>query len=133
MPPYAWNETVIKDILGNEIRGISDVIVINPGECLIFTGQRSKGHGFTQAEAIAHARELHDSHSLWIGHQVQIRCVPRTLRDAKVDLKAAKEYLRQSTYGRLAHLPTRRPGESRDTSRQHTSPWDTDRWRGMVC
>ena len=30
MPPYAWNETVIKDILGSEIRGISDMIVINP-------------------------------------------------------------------------------------------------------
>ena len=45
MPPYAWNETVIKDILGTEVRGISDVIVINPGECLVFTGQRSKGHG----------------------------------------------------------------------------------------
>ena len=132
MPPYAWNVTVIKDILGSEIRGISDVIVINPGECLIFTGQHSKGHGFTQVEAVAFARELHDSHMLWIGCRVQIRCVPRTLRDAKADLKAAKEYLRQSTYGRLAQSPTRRPGEPRDTSRQQTSPWDSDRWRGMV-
>ena len=55
LPPYIWNETVIKDILGPEVRGISDVIVINPGECLVFTGQRSKGHGFTQAEAMAYA------------------------------------------------------------------------------
>ena len=132
MPPYAWNETVIKDILGSEIRGISDVIVINPGECLIFTGQRSKGHGFTQAEAVALAQELHNSYTLWIGRRVQIRCVPRTLKDAKADLRAAKEYLRQSTYRRLAQSPTRRPGEPRDTSRQQTSPWDTDRGRGMV-
>ena len=64
MPPYAWNETVIKDMMGSEIRGISDVIVINPGECLIFTGQRSKGHGFTQAEAVAFVQELHDSYTL---------------------------------------------------------------------
>ena len=67
LPPYAWNETVIKDILGPEVKGISDVIIINPGECLVFTGQCSKGHGFTQAEAMAYAREIHDSHGLWIG------------------------------------------------------------------
>ena len=132
MPPYAWNKTVIKDILGTEVRGISDVIVINPGECLVFTGQRSKGHGFTQAEAMAFARELHDRHTFWIGRRVQMRCVPRTLKDAKADLKAAKEYLRQNTYEKLARSPARRSGESRDTPRQQTSPWDSDRWRGMV-
>ena len=54
-------KTIIKDILGPEVKGISDVVIINPGECLVFTGQRSKGHGFTQAEAVAYAREIHDS------------------------------------------------------------------------
>ena len=94
LPPYAWNETVIKDILGPEVKGISDVIIINLGECLVFTGQRSKGHGFTQAEAMAYAREIHDSHGLWIGCRVRMRCVPRPLKDVRADLKAAKEYLR---------------------------------------
>ena len=93
LPPYAWNEMVIKDILGPEVKGISDVIIINPGECLVFTGQCSKGHGFTQAEAMAYAQEIHDSYGLWIGHWVQMQCIPRPLRDARADLKVAKEYL----------------------------------------
>ena len=112
LPPYAWNETVIKDILGPEVKGISDVIIINPGECLVFTGQRSKGHGFTQAEAMAYTREMHDSHGLWIGRRVRMRCIPRPLKDARADLKAAKEYLRQYTYDKLAHSPSRRPGKA---------------------
>ena len=132
LPPYAWNETVIKDILGPEVKGISDVIIINPGECLVFTGQRSKGHGFTQAEAMAYAREIHDSHGLWIGCRVRMRCIPRPLKDARADLKAAKEYLRQYTYDKLVHSPSRRPGKARETPRQQISPWDSDRGRGMV-
>ena len=92
-----------------------------------------EGPRFTQAEAIAFARELHDSYTLWIGCRVQMRCVPRTLRDTKADLKAAKEYLRQNTYEKLAHSPTRRPGKPCDTPHQQASPWDSDRWRGMVC
>ena len=93
LPTYAWNETVIKDILEPEVKGISDVVIINPGECLVFTGQRSKGHGFTQVEAVAYPREIHDSHGLWIGRRVWMRCVPRSLKDARADLRAAKEYL----------------------------------------
>ena len=133
LPTYAWNETVIKDILGPEVKGISDVVVINPGECLVFSGQHSKDQGFTQAEAVAHAGEIHDSHGLWIGRRVRMRCVPRSLKDARADLRAAKEYLRQYTYDRMARSPGRRPGEAHpETPRQQTSPWDSDRGRGMV-
>ena len=133
LPPYAWNETVIKDILGPEVKGISAVIIINPGECLVFTGQHSKGHGFTQAETMAYTREMHDSSGLWIGHRVRMWCVPRPLKDARADLKAAKEYLRQYTYNKLARSHSRCPGEARETPRQQISPWDSDHGRGMVC
>ena len=59
-----------------------------------------------------------------------MRCVLRTLRDAKVDLKAAKDYIRECTYGKLGtRSPTRRSG---DTHREAVSPWDANRERGMV-
>ena len=112
LPPYAWNEMVIKDILGPEVKGISDIIIINPGECLVFMGQRSKGHGFTQAEVLAYAQEIHDSHGLWIGRQVRMWCIPRPLRDARADLKVAKEYLRQYTYKKLVCSASRHPGDA---------------------
>ena len=79
LPHYAWNETVIKDILGVDIQEISDVIVLNPVECMVYSGQRSRGQGFTQAEATEIARQIHDSHTMWIGRRVRMHCVPRTL------------------------------------------------------
>ena len=81
---------------------------------------------------MSYARELHDSHSLWIGCWVQVWCVPRSLKDARADLRAAKEYLHQHTYDKWAYSPGRRSGTTRDTHWQQVSPWDTDQARGMV-
>ena len=132
LPHYAWNETVIKDMLGVDIQEISDVVVLSPVECMVYSGQRSRGQGFTQAEATEIARQIHDSHTMWIGRRVRMRCIPRTLRDAKVDLKAAKDYIRECTYGKLGtRSPTRRSGD-REAHRQAISPWDASRERGMV-
>ena len=112
LPHYAWNETIIKDILGAEVQQISDVVVLSPVECMVYSGQRSRGQGFTQAEVTEIARQLHDSHTTWIGRRVRMRCAPRTLRDAKLDLKSAKEYIRECTYGKLGtRSPTRRSGD----------------------
>ena len=108
LPHYALNRTIIKDILGAEVQEISDVVVLSPVECMVYSGQPSRGQGFSQAEVTGIARQLHDSHTMWIGCCVRMRCVPRTLRDAKVDLKSAKEYIRECTYGKLGmRSPTR--------------------------
>ena len=129
---YAWNETVIKDILGTDIQEISDVVILSPVECMVYSGQCSRGQGFTQAEATEVARQIHDGRTMWIGRRVRMHCIPRTLRDAKLDVKSAKEYIRECTYGKLgAHSPTRRPG-NREAHRQAVSPWDASRGRGMV-
>ena len=132
LPHYAWNETIIKDILGAEVQEISDVVILSPVECMVYSGQRLRGQGFTQAEVTEIARQLHDSHTMWIGCRVQMRCAPRTLRDAKLDLKSAKEYIRECTYGKLGtRSPTRRSGD-KEAHRQAVSPWDASRERGMV-
>ena len=132
LPHYAWNETIIKDILGAEIQEITDVVVLSPVECMVFSGQRSRGQGFTQMEATEIARQLHDSNTVWIGCRVRMRCAPRTLRNTKLDLKSAKDYIRECTYGKLGtHSPTRRPGD-KEARRQAVSPWEASRGRGMV-
>ena len=132
LPHYAWNETVIKDMLGVDIQEISDVIILSPVECMVYSGQHSRGQGFTQAEATEIAKQIHDSHTMWIGRRVRMRCIPRTLRDAKVDLKAANDYIRECTYRKLGTCsPTRRSGD-KEAHRQAISPWDASRERGMV-
>ena len=108
LPHYAWNETIIKDIPGAEVQEISDVVVLSPVECMVYSGQCSRGQGFTQVEVTEIARQLHYSHTMWIGRHVRMRCAPRTLRDTKLDLKSANEYIRECTYGKLGtHSPTR--------------------------
>ena len=132
LPHYAWNETVIKDMLGVDIQEISDVVVLSPVECMVYSGQHSRGQGFTQTEATEIARQLHDSHTIWIGRRVRMCCILRTLRDAKLDLRSAKEYIRECTYGKLGtRSPTRRSG-NKEAHRQAVSPWDASRGRGMV-
>ena len=132
LPHYAWNETAIKDMLAVDIQDISDVVILSPVECMVYSGQCSRGQGFTQVEATEIARQIHDSHTMWIGRRVRMRCIPRTLRDMKVDLKAAKDYIRECTYGKLGtRSPTRRSG-NREAHRQAISPWDASRERGMV-
>ena len=76
---YAWNETVIKDMLGVDIQEISDVVILSPVECMVYSRQHSRGQGFTQAEATEIARQIHDSHTMWIGRHVRMRCILRTL------------------------------------------------------
>ena len=133
LPHYAWNEMVIKDILGVDVQEISDVVVLSPVECMVYSRQRSRGQGFTQAEATEIARQIHDSHTMWIGRHVQMCCVLRTLRDAKVDLKVAKDYIRECIQGKKGtRSPTRQSGNVREVRRQVNSPWDTGRERGMV-
>ena len=132
LPHYAWNETVIKDMLGVDIQEILDVIVLSPVECMVYSGQRSRGQGFTQVEVTEIARQIHDSHTMWIGRRVWMRCILRTLQDAKVDLKAAKDYIRECTYGKLGtHSPTRRSG-NKEAHQQAILPWDASTERGMV-
>ena len=123
---------LIKDILGAEVQEITDVVMLSLVECMVFSGQRSRGQGFTQMEATEIARQLHDSNTVWIGCRMRMRCAPRTLRNAKLDLKSAKEYIRECTYGKLStHLPTRRPGD-KEARRQAVLPWEASRGRGMV-
>ena len=47
LPHYAWNETVIKDMLGVDIQEISDVVILSPVKCMVYSGQHSRGQGFT--------------------------------------------------------------------------------------
>ena len=47
LPAYTWSERIIFDMLSPTIEDISQVVILNPMECLVFRGHRSKGEGFT--------------------------------------------------------------------------------------
>ena len=53
LPTYAWTKHIIFDILSPTIEDISQVMILNPMECLVFQGHHSRGEGFTYGEALA--------------------------------------------------------------------------------
>ena len=83
LPTYAWTECIIFDILSPTIEDISQVVILNLMECLVFQGHRSKGKGFTYSEALALSDAYHHEMTTWIGRRVKMHCVMRTLRDAR--------------------------------------------------
>ena len=54
-------------------------MILNPMECLVFRGRRSRGEGFTYGEALALSNAYHREMTTWIGRRVKMHCVMRTL------------------------------------------------------
>ena len=125
LPPYAWNERIITDTLTPSIYRITQVIILNPVECFVFKGRRSRGEGFSLEEATGIATQLHWSYDHWIGRRIHMRCVPHTLRDVCMELKVTRESVREMNVERLGMvcLPAHK---------QPTSPWDSEHSRGYV-
>ena len=91
LPAYAWSECIIFDMLSLTIEDISQVVILNPMECLVFRGRHSKGEGFTNSEALALSNAYHQETTTWIGRRVKMHCVMRTLRDARGDLRIVRD------------------------------------------
>ena len=127
--PYTWTERIIWDILSNTIDHILEVKIINPMECLVFVGCRTKNQGLTFTNASAYANTLHNQTTMWVGHHVKMHCVPHTLKDTWNDLRMAKEYTRSLAEERICDQ--RGTGHREDCQRTpeaHPSP----RGRGLV-
>ena len=91
LPTYAWSEHIIFDMLSPTIEDISQVMILNPVECLVFRGRHSKGEGFTYGEALALSDAYHRETTTWIGHRVKMHCIMHTLRDARGDLRMVRD------------------------------------------
>ena len=101
LPAYTWSEHIIFDTLSPTIKDISQVVILNPMECLVFQGCRSKGEGFTYGEALALSDAYHWETTTWIGCRVKMHCVMCTLRDARGDLRMVRDQERNKT---LEHI-----------------------------
>ena len=52
VPAYAWTEEIIGDYVENDVPGLSQIIILNQKDCLLFKGRQSKGEGYTWEEAM---------------------------------------------------------------------------------
>ena len=101
LPTYTWSEHIIFNMLSPTIEDISQVVILNPIECLFFQGHHSKGEGFTYGEALALSDAYHRKTTTWIGHRVKMHCVMHTLRDARGDLRMVRDQERDKTLKRI--------------------------------
>ena len=51
VPAHAWSEEIINDYVENKAYGLSQIIILNQKECLLFRGKRSKNEGYSWEEA----------------------------------------------------------------------------------
>ena len=88
-------------MLSPTIEDISQVVILNPMECLVFRGRRSKGEGFTYGEALALSDAYHWETTTWIGCRVKMHCIMCTLRDARGDLRMVRDQECDKTLERI--------------------------------
>ena len=124
LPAYAWTEWIIFDILSPTIEDISQVVILNPMERLVFQGCHSKGEGFMYSEALALSNVYHQETTTWIGRRVKMHCVMRTLRDARGDLRMVRDQEHDKTLERI----WQQYQESEENGQLATN-----RERGYVC
>ena len=105
VPPHAWTDQIIWDYISPAVPDITNLIVLNPMEFLLF---HSAGEGYQYDEAIAASAAVHDSKTIWVGKTVRLHCVPRTLKDASRDLEASREYVRRFTQERITAARAKR-------------------------
>ena len=111
-------------MLSPTIEDISQVVILNPMECLVFRGHHSKGEGFTYGETLALSDTYHRETTTWIGHRVKMHCVMHTLRDARGDLRMVRDQEHDKT---LEHI-WQQYQESEEGGQQTPS-----HGRGYVC
>ena len=88
VPAYAWTEEIIGDNVANDVPGLSQIIILNQKDCLLFKGRQLKGEGFACEEAMRFSNRLSGA-ATWVGKDVMMRAMPVTLAEAKVDIAKA--------------------------------------------
>ena len=91
LPAYMFTKHIIFDILSPTIEDTSQVVILNPMECLVFQGCRSRGKGFMYGEALALSNTYHRETTTWISCRVKMHCVMHTLQDARGDLQMVRD------------------------------------------
>ena len=118
VPAHAWSEEIINDYVEREAFGLSQIIILNQKECLLFRGKRSKNEGYSWEEARRICNRI-AGQAMWVGKNAMIRVVPITLAEAKVDIAKARQFIRNQNLEKLA---VRRVKDSR---KEHESPTPT--------
>ena len=70
-PPHAWQVSMVEDMLCDGKAGLTEAIVMGPGQAMLFYGRQSLGEGLSLGEAQDAMFTLSGALS-WVGQQAQL-------------------------------------------------------------
>ena len=132
VPPHMWTEQIIWDYVGPAIHELTNLIVLNPVEFLLFHGSRSAGEGFTLDEAALATTGLHDTETIWVGKPIRMRCVPRILKGAAKDIEASREYVHRFNLDRIVASRAKKEADTCAQRLQDMPLPPSPRGRGLI-
>ena len=71
LPPHAWQVPVVEDMLWNGKSGLTEAVVMGPGQAILFYGWWSLGEELSLGEACDVMFTLSGTNS-WVGKQAQL-------------------------------------------------------------
>ena len=92
IPAGALTDKIIRLYLSPIISDITQIVILNNTDFLVYRGQQSKGKGMTYDEAAVYLRDLVRSRD-WVGFPVIIRATSLTLGESKMRISNAKEFI----------------------------------------
>ena len=129
IPPYAWTNDIITSYLRSTVNPITQIIVVNQTECVVFSGVRGRKEGMTEDQAYAASRRL-SGPCEWVGHDVMIRAAPMTLDSASHTIANAKQFIRTQTLHRITQRQVAKNTEAQLERLSNQPP--KPRGRGMT-
>ena len=107
MPAGALTDKIIRLYLSQVITDITQIVILNNTDFIVYRGQRSKDEGMSYNEVAHYTRNIVGSRDL-VGFTVIVRAAPLTLAESKVWIVDAREFVRLLTMSKaqLDHAHT---------------------------
>ena len=115
MPAGALTDKIIRLYLSQVITDITQVVILNNTDFVVYHGRRSKDEGMSYDEAAHYMRNIVGSQD-WVGFPVIIRATPLTLVESKAQITDAREFVRSLTMSKaqLDHQESLRADAERE-------------------
>ena len=79
-PSHAWMAPLVEDMLHNARTGLTEAVVMGPGQAILFYGRHSLGEGLTLDEA-RDAAFLLTRAGIWVGKPAYLAAAPMTIQE----------------------------------------------------
>ena len=118
--------------MAHDAPGITQIMVLNQKECLLFAGKwNKKNEGYSWQDAQKYVTKISGA-ATWVGRDVTIQAVPVRLAKAMVDIAKAQQFIWNQTLERIAKKPKEVKREQGVRNVETPASLPSPRGQGMV-